>query len=205
MDWLPKYDNPLDFVGTFLLILGVFLVLVGFGVLVMDKISLKRGPVTWILGILVFYIGLSFLYSPITEISTLPTATLQLTSAPSPRIYDFAACLLPCNGSNSLNIFPPKTTNIYLIWKYENIPSGAHVVRTWKIVEKDIIWIRYDCSWSGSSSGSVSRSLYDGNGLASGTWELTMSVNDVVLLKQQILIQGSWNNPDSNRTHFICF
>ena len=83
MDWLPKYDNPLDFVGTFLLIFGVFLVLAGFGVLTVEKISVKRGATTWILGILVSVVGFAFIAPHIMKNPVLPTATPEAASIPT--------------------------------------------------------------------------------------------------------------------------
>ena len=90
MDWLPKYDNPLDFVGTFLLIFGVFLVLAGFGVVSIEKVSVKKSPVTWILGAIVFVIGLWFLAPHMTENPVLPTAT---PDAPSPTLAQVVSVL----------------------------------------------------------------------------------------------------------------
>jgi len=91
-----------------------------------------------------------------------------------------------------------------MTWQYENILYHAHVVRTWKIMDYNKDWVSYDCFWPGPSSGIIKKSFYDEGGLASGTWEMTITVNDVVLLRQQLFIQGDWINHDSYGNQNSC-
>lgn len=138
--------------------------------------------------------------TPTGSLPEVPPATLTASPIPQPRIYDFATCLDPCNGLNALTTFPPKTTVIYLTWKYENIPLNALYVRDYA-QEKEggggwLSWVTYDCTWTKPPSGSYDVSLYDGTGLASGNWRITISVNGVVLLQKTIFLQGhrkNWN------------
>ena len=83
MDWLPKYDNPLDFVGTFLLVLGILLVLGGFGIASLEPIKIKGGRPTWLLGIVLFVIGLGFLSPHLLGTSASPTPTPAVPSVPT--------------------------------------------------------------------------------------------------------------------------
>ncbi len=140
-----------------------------------------------------------------STVTPAPTATTVPTQSTAPRIYDFAACLQPCEESNGVVAFPSKTTNIYIALKYENIPAWAHVVRTWEVREKNQVWATYDCTWSDPPSGIKHFSLYDVKGLTSGTWELTISVNGAVLLQQQIFVQGNWLYWAPAGTRSTCF
>ncbi len=135
---------------------------------------------------------------PTVTVSGVSEATLTASPPPQPRIYDFATCLTPCTGFNALTTFPAKTTIIYLTWKYENIPQNALYVRDYA-QEKEggggwLSWITYQCTWTKPPSGSYDVSLYDGTGLASGNWRITISVNGVVLLQKSIFFQGHWKN-----------
>ena len=136
-----------------------------------------------------------------------PPTPISPTPVPAPRIYGFAACAEAegCDGSNPLTAFPPKTSDLYVAWKFENIPMGAHFVRTWAVLEKNQVWVKYDCIWSDPPSGSKIMSLYDVNGLYSGTWEFTITVNDVVLLQERISIQGNQKHWAPAGTRYTCF
>ena len=128
-----------------------------------------------------------------TKILVTPTANPGKTAQPSsiaPRMYDFTACIEPCNGSNSLTTFPANTKTINISWSYENIPSGAHYVRKWTHETKGL-WMTYDCSWDRSSTGKVSTKFYDNYGLAAGTWTITMEVNGKIVLQKKLSIKGS--------------
>ena len=122
-----------------------------------------------------------------------PSSVPSPTPLSAPRFYDFAACLLPCDGSNSLTAFPAKTTIIHIAWKYENIPAGVHVVRSWEVVEKNAIWVTYDCTWTDPPTGNKTFSLYDVKGLTSGTWQLMIFLNDALMMQERLFIQGNWN------------
>ena len=89
------------------------------------------------------WIGIdTLIQKPVVEATpeATPTATpVQVTPSPM-RIYDFQACSEPCDGSNAEKIFPQKIERIYTTWKYENIPAGAHYVRTWSMDGRE--WVR---------------------------------------------------------------
>ncbi len=53
------------------------------------------------------------------------------TPIPSPRVFDFAACPSPCDGSNASTSFPEGTQAIHSRWNYANIPPGSQYVRAW--------------------------------------------------------------------------
>ena len=127
---------------------------------------------------------------------TVSPSTPTASPLPQPRIYDFAACLDPCTGSNALTTFPAKTRIIYLTWKYENIPQNALYVRDYAQESGGgwASWVTYDCVWTKPPSGNYDVNLYDYAGLASGNWRITISVSGVILLQKTIFIQGHWKN-----------
>ena len=146
--------------------------------------------VTWIsLGV--------FLTNPKPAASV--TATVTETAAATPRatllpgrVYDFQACPEPCDGSNTQATYPQKTQNIYLTWKYENIPVGAHYIRTWSLDGRE--WVRYDCIWNGQRNGvEIVNPLSEPRGLASGKWEMVIRVDDTELLRETITVEGKWD------------
>lgn len=120
-----------------------------------------------------------------------PTITPSQSELPAPKIYNFSACLNPCTGSNATRNFPEKTKKIYALWNYENIPIGSHYVRAWNMDGRE--WVRYDCIWYGPETGVSTVELKEPDGLHSGTWEVTISVDDKVLLREQIIVEGNWD------------
>ena len=60
-------SSPLGYLGVFLSILGFFLVVAGAGILNVEKISVKPGRATWVMGILLAIIGLGMLYIETTK------------------------------------------------------------------------------------------------------------------------------------------
>lgn len=138
----------------------------------------------------------------INQISTpslLPTALI----IPTPYMGNFSACIEPCNESNSISNFPEAITKVYIEWDYENIPYGARYTRKWTMDGKE--WIRYECLWSGSENGRDSVKLTEPRGLHSGTWELTISVNDEILLREQINVSGNWGYWDPAGSLSSCY
>ena len=132
--------------------------------------------------------------------STVPPTSRSL----EPRLYDFSSCIDICNGSNSINSFFQKPLNINVMWKYENIPLGAQHIITWS-VEKKGTWITFSCNWTGPSSGTVESNIHDVNGLPSGSWTITIFVNDKALLQNSFFIQGHFNNWDPQGTIAACY
>jgi len=131
--------------------------------------------------------------SSITATIDLPTSvpTITETPVPVPRVSNFEVCLDPCDGTNAMRIFPEKTNKLYVKWDFENIPFGSHYVRTWTMEGQE--WVKSDCIWQGAESGTSSITLREPSGLHSGTWEMTIVVNDEILLQEQIVIQGDWD------------
>jgi hypothetical protein len=113
------------------------------------------------------------------------------TDVPSlPQIYGFQACVSLCNGQNSSKSFSEGIKKIYAQFNYESFPSGVKYVRTWSLNSME--WIRYSCNWDGPTSGTEVLTLKEPKGLHSGTWEITIMVNDEVILKDQITVNGNW-------------
>ena len=146
--------------------------------------------------------------TPTAYIQVNPSATSHEpvvipTSAPTPRIHNFSACKDPCNGSNATITFPSAITRIYLQWDYENIPYGAHYVRKWMMNGRE--WIKYDCTWTKSENGRDSVELTEPKGLHSGTWQLSIMVDNTVLINEQINISGDWDYWDPAGTLTSCY
>ena len=120
-----------------------------------------------------------------------------------PRIYAFSACQDPCTGANATRTFPSAVKEVFLRWSYENIPPGAYYARTWTMNGSE--WIRYQCVWPGPSAGTDSLSLREPQGLHSGTWEVTITVNGNVLLREQFQVQGDWGYWDPVGFRDTCY
>jgi len=123
---------------------------------------------------------------PLTSGSTPVIAAL-------PRVYDFFICQQLCleNGSNATGSVPGGTTILHAHWNYENMPIGSHYVRAWTMDGQE--WVRYDCTWPGPTTGADDITLREPGGLRSGIWEVTISVDGVVLLRDGVVVEGSWS------------
>jgi serine/threonine protein kinase len=139
--------------------------------------------------------ALEIVVSPATSS---PTRTVKPTTTHtpinSPRIYAFLACLEPCrkNGANDSRFFSEKQRKIYVHWRYENIPIGAHYIRRWTMNGKE--WVRYECSWPGPENGLEENvTLTEPDGLHSGEWVITISIDGDILLREKIWIEGDWD------------
>lgn len=145
-----------------------------------------------------------FFPTPTSALSIIKTATPEPTStatnAPTkepsptptevvPKMYGFQACPAQCNGQNQSNNFVEGTTRIYIQFNYENIPPKADYTRIWTMDGKE--WIRYVCAWDGPVSGTESIRLSEPEKLHSGVWEMTVIVNDEILLKEQLVVVGN--------------
>jgi hypothetical protein len=127
-----------------------------------------------------------------TETATQTPSSTEIpteTSTPAPRFYAFSACAQECNGSNSSLSFPAGATLIYATWNYENIPIGAAYERSWSVNGNR--WIRYACAWPGPVTGVDHVVLREPGQLFSGTWELTISINGQILMREQVLVEGN--------------
>ncbi len=123
-------------------------------------------------------------------------------STPLPLAQDFQACETPCNGKNSSEVFSEKAKRIYAQFNYENFQKGDQYVRIWSLNGKE--WIRYSCDWDGPVSGTEVLTFKESKGLDSGIWEITVFVNDEVVLKDEISINGNWEYWDPAGTFYTC-
>jgi hypothetical protein len=124
--------------------------------------------------------------------------TQQAGQVKPPRIINFLSCVVPCeaNPANNLPAFPEKTAKLWYSYRFENLPKQAHYERI--IIVSGREWAHYDCVWTGPATGVDQIILNEPEGLTSGTWEITIKVNQIILLKSSFLIQGGfefWNPP----------
>ncbi|MCK4793965.1 MAG: hypothetical protein KAV87_60120 [Desulfobacteraceae bacterium] len=138
--------------------------------------------------------------TPVTAESSPSTSTI---SPQVPKIYNFSACLERCTRSNATHAFPEATSKLYVQWDFENIPIGADYARVWSMDGQE--WIRYQCTWPGPNTGTDTVSLKEPTGLHSGTWEVTITVNGMVLLREQIQVEGNWTFWDPAGTRNSCY
>jgi eukaryotic-like serine/threonine-protein kinase len=118
--------------------------------------------------------------------------TPSATAEPLPRVLEFRACPETClpDGSNAVETFPEKTARVYLHWRYENFPIGAAYTRTWS--SRNELWVKYECAWPGPPSGEENISLREPEGLRGGYWEVTITVNEIVVLSESVFVEGAW-------------
>lgn len=58
------FTDPNDYIGVFLLLTGLFLVLAGFGILKIEKITVAKGTRTWFIGLVLTIVGTLFILPP---------------------------------------------------------------------------------------------------------------------------------------------
>ncbi len=117
--------------------------------------------------------------------------TEEIPTEEIPMAYNFQACPAGCNGQNSTNNFAEAITKIYVQFNYENFEASAPYTRIWKMNGRE--WIRYTCNWDGPSSGVETLKLTEPKGLASGTWEITVLIDNVPVLTEEIVVVGDWD------------
>lgn len=140
---------------------------------------------------------------PPTKTPIPPAATKAAPTKPVPRMYDFVSCAESCDGTNQTSVFAERTTKISARWRYENIPVGASYTRFWTMDGKE--WVRYNCNWPGPANGIDTVTLTEPGGLHSGTWEMTIKVNGIVLLKEQMEVEGNWTYWSPAGTFNTCY
>ena len=109
-------------------------------------------------------------------------------------MYGFQECLHPCNWDQVDATLPEGTQKIDARCSYENIPAGADYVRAWSMDGQE--WVRYECMWPDPEDGVFEVTLSEPMGLHSGTWTVTVTVDGKELLREQLEIQGTWDNWD---------
>ncbi len=134
-----------------------------------------------------------------------PTETAQ---APNPTVAaqfnDFIVCPQPCKGNEDVRTFPEGTKKLYAQWRFENVPVGAHYVRSWSLDGMGA-WVKYDCIWSGPTVGVDEVVISEPRGFHSGTWEVTISVEDAVVLQETFVVEGNNQYWDPAGTIASCY
>jgi hypothetical protein len=109
-----------------------------------------------------------------------------------PRIPNIYTCLSHCrtDGSNSVEVFPEKTSQIYLRWQYDNIAAGVEYVRVWSMDGRE--WVRYECTWPGPEEGVYESPLLDSSGLRSGVWTMRIEVDGATIAQAELTVAGDY-------------
>jgi hypothetical protein len=125
-----------------------------------------------------------------TEEEIIPPTEIP-TEEPRPTTFNFKTCPQPCSSSGPAYSFPGGIQKIYVEWEYSNFTRGAGYVRSWSMDGQE--WIRYECDWPGPESGTEQIELKEPGGLHSGTWEVSVSLDDVIVLQEEVLVEGNWD------------
>jgi hypothetical protein len=130
-----------------------------------------------------------------TDADATATATQELTPTVegAPSTKNFYTCVGPCalDGSNNQESFAQRSEIIYFQFEYENFPVGASYTRWW--TRNGVEWVRYQCAWPGPESGVEQITLTEPYGLASGTWQVTITIDGVIVLQETLVVQGTWS------------
>lgn len=130
-----------------------------------------------------------------TTVATTPTEDMTLTPSidGEPSTKNFYTCVGPCasDGSNHQTAFAERTEIVYFTFEYENFPVGASYTRWW--THNGVEWVRYQCAWPGPVSGVEQITLTDPYGLTSGTWEVIITIDGVIVLQESLVVQGTWS------------
>jgi len=141
--------------------------------------------------------------SPPTAPPTTESPALEKTPISNqPKVFDFQTCESLCNGQNGIEAFAGGIKKIYAQFNYDNFQPDIKYVRTWSM--NGMEWIRYSCNWDGPISGTEVLTLKEPKGLHSGTWQITILVNDKVVLSEEITITGNWTYWDPAGTINAC-
>jgi serine/threonine protein kinase len=121
-----------------------------------------------------------------------PSATPTVSATPGPDVSNIFFCLEQClpNGSNAVTAAPQGVTQIFVHWEYDNFPVGAEYVRRWTNNGEE--WVRYQCLWPGPTSGVDDVPLTEPDGLRSGVWEVSILLDGVTVLREQLTVSGNW-------------
>lgn len=146
-------------------------------------------------------------YTPYPTHTPYPTNTLipSITSAPIPQMDRFLACPSECNsdGANAITSFPEGVTELWVSWRYSNVPFGASYVRKWTNAGRE--WVRYQCKWPGTENGVENIRLWDVGGLHSGEWIVTVLIDGVIVLQESVFIEGNHTYWEPAGTIYSCY
>lgn len=147
--------------------------------------------------------------APADEDASTATPTGEVTLTPTvegaPSTKNFYTCTGPCiyDGSNHQTTFGERSKIIYFTFEYENFPAGASYTRWW--TRNGVEWARYQCAWPGPESGVEQITLTEPNGLASGTWEVTITMDGIIVLQETLVVQGTWSYWDPAGFFSACY
>lgn len=90
-------DTPIGFIGLLLLVVGLFLFLTGFNIVKVQKVTVKSGRSTWLVGLVFFVLGIVLVIvsdptsmklpvGPTAETTTAETSTPSLDTSPVPTL-----------------------------------------------------------------------------------------------------------------------
>ncbi len=151
-----------------------------------------------------------FNLNDVTGVSTAPPTPVPPTETPvkapaTPRVYSFYACAQLCqeNGANSTRNFTGGAKIIYARYNFEKFPIGAKYTRRWTMNGNE--WVRYNCAWQGPESGIDTLKLTEPDGLRSGTWEISITLNDITIFRETITVDGNWNYWSPAGTFNSCY
>jgi hypothetical protein len=131
--------------------------------------------------------------APARTLTPTPAPTLTPTPPVTARFSDFALCPRACKQNEDTRVFPDGTKKIYAQWRYENVPAGAHYVRSLTLQGMGD-WVKYECIWPGPAAGQDQVVFSEPQGFHSGNWEMTISIDDTFVLQETFVVQG--NNQD---------
>jgi hypothetical protein len=122
-----------------------------------------------------------------------------------PRAFNFTRCDGPCTVDSPpvLDAAPERSTKLFFQWEYVQFPAGATYTRTWRLLGLGE-WVRYECRWSGSSSGFQTVVLSEPQGLRSGVWQVEVAIDGQEILTEQVEIEGNWQYWDPVGVLYRC-
>jgi len=140
------FTSPLSYIGVFLLLLGVLLVLSGLGILRIEKITIQPGSRTLVVGVVIIFLGGGALFIEISKpfSKIVPPArekevtTLEAASATVAPVFEAAKLPAP------KPIYPP----LNCLGSIEH-PGSDRQVFLWEGLDKDASYytLEIDC-WS---------------------------------------------------------
>ncbi len=125
-------------------------------------------------------------HTPVPSFTPSPTMVI-------PRITGFTFCDRPCDqpGAVSLTQFPARVEQVFMSFDYEGMSQGLRYSRVWTMEGEQ--WVRYDCVWGGPERGTYYLKLWDVDGLRSGTWVVTITIEGSGTFQSSVDIAGSYD------------
>jgi len=111
MDFLNNIpiDTTAGFIGLGLLVIGGFMILAGFDIINIEKVTVKQGSRTWIVGIIFAVIGIVMLFPEFT--STFEAADAEVAAESMPTVVtsttELSESFLECGDLEISSIQPP--------------------------------------------------------------------------------------------------